>query len=99
MKADPILKEKRILVSSVDGRLAIAELRIWRFPKTRAYPHGVRYSLFLVSGGQVIVGYDNHQPKGPHLHIGSQEFPYKYSGVKSLIDDFWDTVRKAGFEE
>ena len=54
--------------------------------------------MFLVANGKVILGIDNHRPKGPHLHLGTEEMPYNYEGDGQLIADFWDLVRKAGFE-
>lgn len=66
-------------------------------PKSKTYKHGVKYSLFLVVHGEVIVGMDNHHPKGPHLHLGDQELPYSFHGIPGLLKDFWDFVRKAGF--
>ena len=98
MKAEPFLREKRILVHRSSGELAIAELKIWRVPKSKEYPRGVKFSLFLVSNGQVLVGIDNHRPKGPHLHLGGQELPYLFQNEQDLVSDFWDLARKAGFE-
>jgi hypothetical protein len=98
MKAEPFLREKRILTHRASGALAIAELKIWRVPKSKDYLMGVKFSLFLVSGGQVLIGMDNHKPKGPHLHLGEQELSYLYRDEKGLLQDFWDLARKAGFE-
>lgn len=78
--------------------MAIAELKVWKVPKSRDYRNGIKYSLYLVSQGNVIVGMDNHRPKGPHLHLGDQELPYLFRSAPRLIEDFWDFVRKAGFE-
>jgi hypothetical protein len=48
--------------------------------------------------GEVVIGIDNHKPKGPHLHLGNKELPYTYQDEEILLIDFWDLVRKAGFE-
>lgn len=98
MKAEPIFKEKRLLLNRVNGDAAIAELKIWNVPKSKDYPEGRKFSLFLVSAGAVVVGIDNHKPKGPHLHLGSRELPYLYRDEQLLVADFWDFARKAGFE-
>ena len=98
MRAEPYLREKRILIHKSSGELAIAELKIWKIPKSKEYSKGVKFSLFLVSGGQIIFGMDNHKPKGAHLHLGGQEFPYLFQNEANLIKDFWDLARKAGFE-
>lgn len=98
MKAEPFLREKRILTHRGTGELAIAELKIWKIPRSKDYPGGVKFSLFLVCNGAVLVGIDNHKPKGPHLHMSGQELPYLFQTEVELIEDFWDLARKAGFE-
>ena len=42
----------------------VVELKVWRVPKSEGYPEGIKYSFFAVFGKQVLVGYDNHKPKG-----------------------------------
>jgi hypothetical protein len=98
MKAELLFHEKRILHNKATDQLAVAELRIWKIPKSKAYPKGIKYALFLVESGKVLVGMDNHKPKGPHLHLGSREVPYDYVDEKRLLEDFWDLARKAGFK-
>jgi hypothetical protein len=98
VKAEPVFKEKRMLSNQITGAAAVAELKIWNVPKSKDYPEGRKFSLFLVSGGEVVVGIDNHKPKGPHLHLGNRELAYLYRDEKSLLEDFWDFARKAGFE-
>lgn len=97
MKASPIHHEKRLVSREVTGEFGIVELKVWRVPKSKTYKRGVKYSLFLVVHGEVIVGMDNHHPKGPHLHLGGQELPYAFKSIPGLLKDFWDLVRKAGF--
>ena len=87
-----------MLLNRATGEAAIAELKVWSVPRSKDYPEGRKFSLFLVAGGEVIVGLDNHKPKGPHLHLGNKELPFLYRGEASLLADFWDLARKAGFE-
>jgi hypothetical protein len=98
VRAEPIFREKRMLLNRATGDVAVAELKIWNVPRSRDYPRGRKFSLFLVAGGGVVVGIDNHKPKGPHLHLGSRELPYLFRDEASLVADFWDLARKAGFE-
>lgn len=98
MKATLVLSEKRLVIHSTTGASGIIALQIWEVPRSGNYPVGRKFSLFLVVGGEVVVGMDNHKPKGPHLHLGEQEFPYLYRDEASLFADFWNFVRKAGFE-
>jgi hypothetical protein len=78
--------------------IAIAELKIWKVPD-KDYDRGIKYSLYLVNqrDGKVIVGYDNHKPKGHHFHIEDKESKYEFIDIQRLIDDFWKQVKKAGF--
>lgn len=80
--------------------VAIAEIKVWNVPCSVHYPEGLKYSLFLVSreSGQVILGFDNHKPKGPHLHYQGKELTYLFLGIDQLIDDFWKRTEKEGFK-
>lgn len=98
MKATLLFHEKRILEHESNGELAVAELKIWRIPRSKHYPSGRKFSLFLVASGRILIGIDNHKPKGPHLHLGAEEVPYGYLNDDQLVDDFWDMTRKAGFK-
>jgi hypothetical protein len=71
---------------------------VWQVPPSEEYPSGRKFSLFLVAQGEVLVGIDNHKPKGPHLHIEGEERPFHYANDDQLLKDFWELVRKAGFE-
>ncbi|MBN1115022.1 MAG: hypothetical protein JXA66_06745 [Oligoflexia bacterium] len=97
MKAGLIFREKKLLHNLVDDQLAIAEIRIWRVPKGRHYPDGIKYSLYLVQSGKILVGFDNHFPKGHHLHIGDVQVDYVFISYKKLLDDFWKLVKERGF--
>ena len=70
-----------------------------KVPTSKHYPEGRKFSLFLVDrvSGEVLVGFDNHKPKGPHIHRGACEEPYEYSGEGVLIEDFWRLVKEEGF--
>ena len=89
MKAKLIFHEKIILADE-----SIVESKIWKVPKSKKYKKGVRYSLFYVQKGKVIIGYDNHYPKGPHRHYENKEEPYHFSNVDQLIEDFKNDLRR-----
>ncbi len=97
MKARLVFHEKRLLLSEA-GAVGIAEIKVWEVPRSAHYLNGRKFSLFFVVGGEVVVGIDNHKPKGPHLHIGGQELPFRHESDEQLLDDFWMLIRKAGFE-
>ena len=70
------------------GRGVIVEMKIWEIPKSERYPAGYKYSLYGVYGGRVLVGYDNHHPKGDHRHIGEIESDYEFANLEKLKNDF-----------
>ena len=98
MKARLVFHEKRLVWSPSLNSAGVVELKVWEVPRSQKYPVGRKFSLFLVTQGEVLVGVDNHKPKGPHLHLGPAEFPFHYTDDEQLLKDFWDLVRKAGFE-
>ncbi len=72
-------------------------VKVWSVPVSATSPHGVDYSLALISpDGERVVGYDNHWPKGHHRHVFGQETVYAYQDVDRLIADFQADVRNAG---
>lgn len=79
--------------------MAIAELKVWRVPVNKHFPEGIKYSLYLVdkATGVVLLGYDNHRPKGHHVHVGDDERAYGFIDVDSLVEEFWSQVEARGF--
>lgn len=77
----------------------IEEVKIWRVPVSEKYPEGIRYRMALVQGrtGHIALLYDNHWPKGPHVHAGRAETRYRFRSVERLLKDFQGHV--AGIEE
>jgi hypothetical protein len=98
MKARLVFHEQRLVWTSSRNAAGVVELKVWDIPRSEKYPQGRRFSLFLVARGEVLVGIDNHNPKGPHLHLGQEEFQFHYTDDEQLLADFWELVRKAGFE-
>jgi len=87
------------LTHAVTGVDAIVELKVWDVPRSIEYPGGIKFSFFLVlkQSVQVVVGMDNHFPKGPHLHIWNEELPYVFVSLEQLNLDFWSYVAQEGF--
>lgn len=64
-------------------------VKIWKVLVSATSPHGVDYSLVLLSPtGERVVGYDNHWPKGHHRHFLGAETAYVYQGIERLMADF-----------
>lgn len=100
MKAQLQYHRKVTVIHSSSLEIGVCELKVWKVAESTDYPDGIKFSLFLVSRatGKVVIGIDNHKPKGPHLHEGRRESKYEFSDVDRLVDDFWARVQKEGFE-
>ncbi|MBI2066401.1 MAG: hypothetical protein HYT77_00105 [Deltaproteobacteria bacterium] len=83
---------KAVLVYWHKARLQgryVLEMEIHKVGLSKKYPHGIKYGLVLAdlkSGKKILM--DNHHPKGPHVHLDSQEIAYEFSGEEKLIKDF-----------
>lgn len=84
--------------SKDENREAVVELKIWRVDDKR-YPDQIKYSLFCVDleTKEVIIGIDNHHPKGHHLHVYENESYYFYTDPKTLIEDFFMQIKNQGY--
>jgi hypothetical protein len=84
-KASVVLHQKLALRSGL-----LSERKIWRVGSTDRYPLGIKYRLALVNpkAHEVILLYDNHWPKGPHVHWGAKERSYEFVSVETLLKDF-----------
>lgn len=100
MKAQLQYHRKVSVIHRTSQETGVCELKVWKVAESAYYPEGIKFSLFLVSRatGSVVVGIDNHKPKGPHLHEGRRESAYEFSGVGPLVDDFWERVKREGYE-
>lgn len=99
VQATIIYRSKITLIQRETLEVAIAELKIWKVAKSSGYPEGLKYSLFCVlkESGYILIGFDNHKPKGHHKHLDEFETVYDFKSVDELIDEFWDEVSKEGF--
>ena len=73
----------------------VVEFKVWRVRDRRRYPEGFKYSFFAVRDGVVLVGYDNHAPKGHHRHLGSKQELYAFDGLEKLRADFKRDLERA----
>ncbi|MDP2804561.1 MAG: DUF6516 family protein [Gallionellaceae bacterium] len=90
MKAQ-ILVNERI----AQGNNAFAELRVVLVPVVvRGSAHTFKYSLSLVVESVCILRFDNEAGKGDHYHLEGVEFPYRFTTMPVLLNDFWKQVDK-----
>jgi hypothetical protein len=97
MEAIKILHLKIVLKHRDGHRLGIFEMVIHQVPKTKDFPEGIKYRAWLSSGGQTVLGFDNHKPKGPHLHVGDKEVGYVFRGIDALKADVIAMIRQEGY--
>ena len=64
------------------------EMKVWKVPMSGDMPHGYKYSLVYIVGGERVVGYDNAEGKGDHRHIGEGELVYAFKSIRRLVCDF-----------
>jgi len=70
---------------------------VWWVPKDDRYPDGYRYRLALVEhlNGKVMILFDNHYPKGHHVHLkDGREVPYEFKSLKKLLEDYEEVILK-----
>lgn len=90
MKANLLFEKKEFLP---DG--GIVQMCVWRVPQpVFGSSHFYKYRLFYGRNGRRIVGYDNERGKGDHCHLDGKEYPYSFSSVDQLVDDFLVEVFK-----
>lgn len=97
MKALELFRQKIVLKHKGGQRLAIFEVAVFGVPVSEHYPEGIKYRAWLSEGGKTVFGFDNHKPKGPHLHIGAKEIGYNFRGIKELRADAKTMIKKEGF--
>ena len=78
---------------------AVVEIKVWEVSDHKKYPDGLKYSLFCVNveSNEIIVGFDNHHPKGPHIHVDQVEQHYFFESIEKLIEDFYSLLKARGY--
>jgi hypothetical protein len=72
---------------------SFAEIVVWEVPRpVRGSAHRYKYRLALVIDDVCVLRYDNEAGKGDHRHFGDGEESYVFSGLPTLISDFWRDV-------
>ncbi len=90
-KAELYLRSK---VTDDEGN--IREIVIWKVESSERTPEGLRYRLAFMRAGDRRPGilYDNHPPKGHHLHIGGTQSAYRFETVSKLLGDFEASIKE-----
>lgn len=90
MKAQKITEHKSV---ETDG--SIIQFVIWKVP-TPVPPtsHGFKYRMVYIQNGERVVGFDNERGKGDHMHLDGKEYPYQFTTLDQLIEDFLSEIEK-----
>jgi len=72
----------------------IIEVKLWQVELTFDKPHGYKYSLVYVVRGKRVIGYDNAEGKGDHRHYESRTETYRFTDLRTLVNDFYGDVEK-----
>ena len=70
------------------------EMKNWRVSPSIHMPHGFKYSLVYIVGGERIIGYDNAERRGGHRHFRGAETKYVFRSVRQLVQDFQADVAR-----
>lgn len=97
MAASQVFHRKATLEHESGKRLALFEMVVWQVPKSKDFPEGLKYRAWLSENGVTDFGFDNHKPKGPHLHVGKTEIGYLFRGYEELMRDIRALNEKEGF--
>lgn len=97
VKATKILQQKAILKHRAGKRLAVFEIVVRDVGKSPSYPAGIKYRAWVSENQKTLIGFDNHRPKGPHIHLGDQELPYVFKGIPQLRADIIRLIELEGF--
>jgi hypothetical protein len=99
IKSELLMHRKLTVIHPEFNIEAVCEVKIWRLAESQKYPFGLKYSLFCANKitKKILIGFDNHFPKGPHIHIDHSEMMYDFLGYEKLIEDFWNEVEARGF--
>lgn len=74
---------------------SIIQFVIWKVPlPVPPTEHGFKYRMVYVRNGVRIIGLDNERGKGDHMHLDGVEFPYQFTTLDQLIEDFLSEIEK-----
>jgi hypothetical protein len=79
-----LLIDERVILAP-DG---FVELVVWEVPEpVRGSRHKLKYRLALVIEDKCVLRYDNEAGKGDHRHTGTEEEPYNFVDVETLLSE------------
>ena len=80
-------------IKTIDELNNTIEIKIWQLPKpTKDKPHGYKYTLVYIVKDKRIIGYDNAEGKGDHVHYKQKEGSYRFKDIDKLFEDFYNDI-------
>ena len=68
--------------------------KVWKVAVSKDKPHGYKYSLVYIVEHERIIGYDNAEDKGDHMHYRNKTEPYRFVNLRGLVEDFYRDIKK-----
>ena len=74
----------------------LIDIKIIKVKKDVHYPEGIKYSLVAIdlNTKKRVLGFDNHERKGHHMHKFSREIKYEFKDEWKLLGDFYKEYEK-----
>jgi len=74
----------------------LIEMKIVKVEKDEYNPEGIKYSLVVIERKtkKRLLGFDNHEKKGHHMHKLGRELKYHFIDEWKLIEDFMNEYEK-----
>ncbi len=68
----------------------LIDIKIIKVEKDKYYPEGIKYSLVVIDRKtkKRVLGFDNYEKKGHHIHRLKRELKYDFIDEWKLIEDF-----------
>ncbi len=89
MEAELVYHEKRYFSDA-----SFQEVKIWKVPKGKDKPRGLKYSFAYIEDNERVICYDNAEGKGDHKHYREKEYSYNYQSMNKLWKDFSNDVKR-----
>ncbi len=89
MKAERIERKRHV---TEKGNLIITG--IWKIPRSKYYPEGIKYSFQFISNNKRILGYDNYNNEGHHKHMYHKKEKFDFTNMKYLKERFTKEVER-----
>lgn len=84
MKARLLIHERKQV-----GETNLIEIKVWRVKPDFYYRKGYKYSFVFIKNGQRLLGFDNSERKGDHIHLRNQEIKYSFESISKTKEDFY----------